>query len=68
MKASPAAMAIAAILLTALSAAAAATAASGIAAGTRLPSRTELESVSRRDLINLGRVSIGFTTEWLQKV
>ena len=58
MKASAAATA--AIWLTALSAAAAAASASGNAE-TRLPSRTELESVSRRDLINLGRFSIGFT-------
>ena len=59
MKASAAASA--AIWLTALSAAAAAASASSNA-DSRLPSRTELESVSRRDLINLGRFSIGFTS------
>ena len=55
--------ATAAIFLTALSAAAAA-AASGTA-DTRLPSRTELESVGRRDVMNLGRNSIGSTIRYL---
>ena len=54
MKASSAATAATAVLwLTALSAAA-----SEADDSSRLPSRTELETVSRRDLISLGRNSI----------
>ena len=56
--------ATAAIFLTALSAAAAAAAASGTA-DTRLPSRTELESVGRRDIMTLGRNSTGSTVTYL---
>ena len=49
--------ALAAVLwLTALSAAASE---AEVGDSSRLPSRTELETVSRRDLISLGRNSIG---------
>ena len=48
--------------LTALSAMASkafSAASSGTVADTRLPATTELESAGRRDLVNLGRNSIG---------
>ena len=59
MKASSAAAATAVLWLTALSAAAKADPAAEVEDSSRLPSRTELETVSRRDLISLGRNSIG---------
>ena len=59
MKASSAAAATAVLWLTALSSVASESGTPSGSADERLPSRTELETVSRRDLISLGPNSIG---------